>query len=245
MIILEPAKYTPGQLADRWHDTRCVQNLMGKFVTAMQLKMDADIFEMFWSGREDVSLGFNGGFYAGPEAVKGYFAYRVEKTRAETDVIKSIFPEKTKDLPEDKLYGIGQMTISPLTTPLVELAGDGETAKGIWHNLGLENGVTPQGALSRWNIGCIAGDFIKENGAWKLWHVLSVTDVDVPMGEDWVNPAKHEVQPEFAALARVKAPKFTVERENHALYSPARPFTPPPALPEPYETFADTFSYGI
>jgi hypothetical protein len=238
-------KYTPEQLADRWHDCREVQNLMGKFVTAMQLKKDTEIPAAFWAGADDVSLGFNGGFYVGQEAVKGYFAYRDERTKAESAVIKSLFPEKTKGLTEKELYGVGQMTINPITTPLVELSGDGKTAKGLWHTFGLENGVTPQGALSYWKIGFVAADFIKEGDDWKLWHVLFATDVDLPMGDDWVAPPERPVQPEFASLCDVTMPEFTVKKENRHVYSTDRPFTPPPQMPEPYETFGETFSYGI
>jgi hypothetical protein len=42
-----------------------------------------------------------------------------------------------------------------------------------------------------------------------------------------------------------KFPEPNVPAVLREAYYPGRPFTESPALPEPYETFAETFSYGI
>ena len=51
--------------------------------------------------------------------------------------------------------------------------------------------------------------------------------------------------PEFAALEELKLPAPTVAAKLYEVYSPEREYTAPPRMPEPYATFADTFSYGM
>ena len=51
--------------------------------------------------------------------------------------------------------------------------------------------------------------------------------------------------PGFAALADFHYPPYTVEKTLRELYTPARPHTDCPRIPEPYNTFAETFSYGV
>ena len=51
--------------------------------------------------------------------------------------------------------------------------------------------------------------------------------------------------PEFASLADLKLPDPTVAAKLYEVYSPEREYTAPPKMPEPYNTFAETFSYGM
>ena len=50
---------------------------------------------------------------------------------------------------------------------------------------------------------------------------------------------------EFAPLADFAYPPYTVEKKLREYYTPQRPHTDAPPIPQPYDTFADTFSYGI
>ncbi len=43
----------------------------------------------------------------------------------------------------------------------------------------------------------------------------------------------------------VTLPAYTEAKTVRAYYTPERPITEAPAIPEPYETFADTFSYAV
>lgn len=237
--------FTTEQLADRWFDKREIQNLAGKYVTSLLIMRDSTIFDDFWAGAEDVCLSFNDGSYVGPDAVRGYFAANAEITAKKSEFIRAQFPEKLGALSSEEIFGVGQLRAMPITTPVIELAEDGKTAKGIWHVQGSENGVTPYGPLSYWTLGFICIDFIKEGDDWKLWHVLHAVDIHNPMGENWVEPMERAVMPGFEALAELKAPAYTIERTNFVGYTADRPFTAPPRLPEPYATFGETFSYGV
>lgn len=237
--------FTTAQLADRWFDKREIQNLAGKYVTSLLLMRDSTIFDDFWAGSGDVCLSFNDGSYVGEEAVRGYYAASAEITAKKSAFIRDLFPEKLGDLFDEEIFGVGQLRAMPITTPVIEIAEDGKTAKGIWHVQGSENGVTPYGPLSYWTLGFICIDFVKEDDDWKLWHVLHAVDIHNPMGENWVEPKQHELMEGFESLAELKLPAYSVERTNFAGYSADRPFTAPPRLPEPYGTFGETFSYGV
>lgn len=238
-------QFTVDELADRWYDRREIVNLAGKFVTSILLKQEGQIFDRFWTQGDDACLSFNDGSYVGSQAVRGYFAAATENTRVMSQLLKEQFPEELGGRSEEELYGVGQLRGLPITTPVIEIAEDGQTAKGIWHIQGSDNGLTVYGPLSYWTLGFLAIDFRLEDGDWKLWHVLHAEDVVSPMGESWLHPKHREEKPEFAAIGALRKPPYSVMRDNYIPYSADRPFTEPPRLPEPYAVFEDTFSYGV
>lgn len=237
--------FTTEELADRWYDKRDILNLAGKYVTSMLLKKEGEIFNAFWSKSEDVCLCFNNGYYKGQAAVSGYFQAVSRNTEIKSRFLKELFPEQLGKLSDAELFGVGQLQSLPITTPVIEIAEDGQTAKGIWHIQGSDNGISTKGPLSYWSIGFLCIDFIKEDDDWALWHVFFAEDIACPMGESWVSPKEYPEDPKFAALAECMLPPYTGTGTFYVPYTKDRPFTPPPKLPEPYATFAETFSYGV
>lgn len=232
-------------LVERWEDQRTVKNLMGKYVNCLLLNRQGEIFDSFFSGREDVSLTFNDGSYIGPEAVRGYFSAIVERNKLVAKLIQQRFPEKLGGKTEEEIYGIGPFHVKPLTAPVIEVAEDGETAKGLWICMGCDAEVTECGPAANWTWGYFAGDFVYENDHWKIWHLQYLNDVDSLCGQSWgrkVTP--YPELPEFAPLKDVALPPYTVTETVRELYTPSRPLAQAPRIPEPYRTFAETFSYG-
>ncbi|MDQ4419289.1 nuclear transport factor 2 family protein [Sphingobium sp. DEHP117] len=95
----------------------------------------------------------------------------------------------------------GKLIFHYVTTPLIEIAGDGQTAKGLWIVNGLESGlVDPELAKSMpawmfekemvngkkvWmhNVYLKYGvDFIRQDGAWKIWHFHCFEVARAPYG---------------------------------------------------------------
>lgn len=70
--------------------------------------------------------------------------------------------------------GLGTVALHLLTTDVVEVAGDGKTARGIWFSPGMEtrhlNDTSKATHGAYWIWGMYAIDFIKEDGVWKFWH---------------------------------------------------------------------------
>lgn len=232
-------------LVERWEDQRTIKNLMGKYVNCLLLNRQGEIFDAFFSGREDVCLTFNDGSYIGQAAVKGYYDAVVERNRLSARLLQDRLPEKLGGKSEEEIYGIGPFQVKPLTAPVIEVAEDGKTAKGLWFCLGCSAEVTSRGPEANWTWGYFAGDFIYENDDWKIWHLQYLNDVNSLCGQSWGKEVvPYPELPEFAALKDFSYPPYTVAEDVRALYSVDRPLTAAPRIPEPYDTFANTFSYG-
>lgn len=234
------------QMVDRWEAQRQIKNLMGKYSNCIILNRETDIFRLFWSAAEDIALGFNDGWYRGQSAVKSYYDACRERNVLVAKLMQKSFPNLLGDKSDEELYGIGPFRVMPMAAPIIEIAGDGKTAKGLWASLGSYNDVEACGPLSHWAFGFFAVDFIYEADTWKIWHLQYVKDIDSVCGESWGKPAQPRQELEtFAPLNDFKYPAFTEKREGFPLYTPLRAHMEAPRIPEPYETFADTFSYAI
>ena len=237
---------SPEQIMDQWEALRTVKNLMGKYVNCRLLNRVEDLWPLFWSKTmPDVSLGLNDGYYVGPEAIQGYFQAVRDGNMKKAKLLQASLPDRLGSLSDEELYGVGPFHVHPLGSPVIEVAEDGKTAKGIWHCMGAYADVGTDGPSSSWLWGYYAGDFILEDGQWRIWHLLFLRDVDHTCGESWAEPERpREILPEFAAMAEYRVPEPTVKKTQWTLYAPRRPHLAPPRIPEPYDTFDHTFSYG-
>ncbi len=232
-------------LVERWEDQRTIKNLMGKYVNCLLLNRQGEIYDAFFSKQADVCLTFNDGSYVGPDAVRGYFDAVVARNRLSAKLLQQRLPEKLGDKTEEEIYGIGPFHVKPLTAPVIEVAEDGETAKGLWICLGCDAEVTSRGPEANWTWGYFAGDFIYEDDDWKIWHLQYLNDVDSICGQSWGKTVTPYPELEaFAPLKEDKIPPYTVAEPVRKLYTPDRPLAEAPRIPEPYKTFAETFSYG-
>jgi hypothetical protein len=99
--------------------------------------------------------------------------HKADKEKA-FEELKKVYPELANM--DAATAGIGgEFAMHTSTTAVVEVAGDGKTAKGIWYSPGL--GLTPHVSGDSVQVGSMffwekyAADFIKENGKWKIWHL--------------------------------------------------------------------------
>jgi hypothetical protein len=72
---------------------------------------------------------------------------------------------------DDELHK-GRLHLHPITTPVIEIAGDGKTAKGVWITIGI--GIMPNPEINgqfinQWTVSSYGVDFIKEDDRWKFW----------------------------------------------------------------------------
>lgn len=238
--------YTTEQLVVRWEDQRAIKNLMGKYANCVILNREQDIYGLFWSKGEDVSLMFNDGAYVGAQAVSAYYAACHDRNALVAKLMRDKFPEILGGRSDEEIYGVGPFKVKPMACPVIEVAGDGKTAKGLWYCQGAYNDVETCGPVARWTWGYFAADFVKEDGNWKLWHLQYLNDVDCICGQSWAGEqVPYPDLPEFAPLADFHYPEYTVKKTFRALYSADRPVTLCPEIPRPYDSFAATFSYGV
>jgi SnoaL-like domain len=149
----------------------------------------------------------------------------------------------------------GALWYHMLTTPVIEVAADGKTAKGIWMSFGNVSGALMEGQKpeAQWTQEKYGVDFVKENGRWKIWHLRTYVDFYTPVGKDWLDPANNLAAPHVqdATGAGVKAEpgvSFEMakpdERGNYYEgYHVKRIPVLEPKLPQPYCSFKDTHSY--
>ena len=241
------AKYfTSEELLSRWEDQRKIKNLMGRLSQDYTLKKEGEMFKKYWSDRADVCLGVNDGWFTGPESVAAYYASQAERIALESRLIQAAFPAELGDKSEEEVYGVGMMTYRPVDTPVIELSEDGQTAKGLWTIRGSYSLLTAGGPQSFWEWGWFAVDFVRAGDDWKIWHMQYLREIDRSCGSSWVGEAKvYDEIPEFAEMKNFRYAEPDVKATLRAPYSADRPFTPGPRMPEPYATFAETFSYGL
>lgn len=238
--------FTPQELLTRWEIRRELQNIMGRLTQSYLMMEEALIYNRWWSHGEDVCLGVNTGWYSGAAAVKGYYDALGEKIALASDILAKTFPEKLAGKTKEELYGVGQLGVKPVDTFVLEIAGDGQTAKGLWSLHGTYADMTPSGPVSYWDWGYYCVDFRLEADGWKIWHMQYLTDINSPTGGDWAAaPLTFPEEPTFAPLKDFAFPAPNVPATLRENYYPGRPFTESPRLPEPYDTFAETFSYGM
>lgn len=239
-------QYTSMQLLEQLEARRELRNIMGRISHDYAVRQEALVHDRYWSSREDVCLGTNEGFYQGAAAVAGYYKALGERIALESKLIQTRFPEELGSLPDEKVYGVGMMTYLPFESQIIELAGDGRTAKGLWNVRGSYSQITTAGPVAYWTFGWCAVDFICEDGEWKIWHMQLVYNVNCQCGSKlYGEPQQFPEDPAFAAIADFKMPEPNVPCVLMETYHPDRPFSKSPAAPVAYETFADTFSYGV
>lgn len=172
----------------------------------------------------------------------------------------------------DRPSPVGKLVMHYVTTPVIEVAADGQTAKGLWIVNGLESGLTsPEHAknMPAWmfepnvevdgkkvwmhNVYLKYGvDFIKQDGEWKIWHFHCFEVARAPYSMGWIP---------FAAAAQDDAFNFDLMYIGDDGKPVFMPKTDEPATvlnntyrtdssqrlearpPEPYRTFSETFSY--
>jgi hypothetical protein len=192
------------------------------------------------------------GVWEGIDLIKVY--YGNPRTKNPNQSLKEMIKN------EPSAYPVGGMGIHLNTTPIIVVAGDGKTAKGIWYSPGPTFRFTGQkdkdgndlasGTMYMEKYGV---DFAKEDGEWKIWHIQMFYDYVFPMPSDLSKPlAKQQAQamPAGEQKEKAAAPSGQMQvkptRENPIKYeqwSPTRVSSLTPRIPDPYYTFSETFSY--
>jgi hypothetical protein len=142
---------------------------------------------------------------------------------------------------------VGLMVEHTLTTGVIEVAADGQTAKGVWLSPGHETMPSPgagDNPIAQWSWGRYGVDFVKERDLWKIWHLHVYTGFRTPYDTDWIQSSIR--RPEHAPVEGVVLPGITPTDRPPTFNQPykinaVQVLQPVPPLP--YSTWADTSSY--
>lgn len=217
-------EYTDEELILRVTAIEEIKKVANKRVYLQINEQRAEELAQLWVAEPEhqatASFGKNTGYYVGMDAIRAYY---VDKHAA--------------DLGD----GIGTMNAHPISTGLVELAGDGLTAKGLWYSIGQDTKPNGDGtALAMWNTGKVAIDFIKEGDAWKIWHIVEANDCTAEAGSEYsLQPVylDYATDPVAVEFGTPTIPMITHDAtfnwwDNY------------PAPPVAYDTWSDEISYG-
>lgn len=237
---------SPMELLDRLEWRREIRNVMGRISHDYAVKQEAEVYNRYFSRREDVCLGLNNGYYKGKDAVAGYYKALGEEIRVSSQLIRNMFPEELGNKSDEEIFGVGMISYVPFESQVIEIADDGQSAKGIWNVRGSTSRLTPGGPVANWIFGWAAVDFVLEEGQWKILNLLLLYNVDHQCGVGFCEEEKHfPLVPEFEPIVSCRIPEPNVPMTVFETFYPDRPKAASPRCPEPYETFEKTFSYGI
>lgn len=208
----------------RMEDVHEIANMMGRYVYLHEVQRDPEFYDtMFAKKTPGVSWEVaHMGVFKGREGIK----------RA----LDAHGPKDGKIKP-------GTLFIHTLCTPVIEVAGDGKTAKGVWTSPGAET-LGEKGFWAWTKYGC---DFVKEDGKWKVWHYhvyrIFLTPADTDYTEEYElkvldSPKKDKGGPAIPGMVPDGPP--TYDNPYSKSYIPGLV----PAPPEPYETWDPQNSYG-
>ncbi len=222
-----------------------IQNVMSRHAWYYGAGQHARELEEIWARKApDICWGSDQGWWVGRALLQDYYVDYFDRFRArDLKAFSALHPE-VADEPAN--LGAGSSMMHTNSTPVIEVAGDGRTAKGMWYSIGQVT-QTPGGRQTpvyMWER--YAVDFINEGGQWKIWHFFVHTDWSAGPGQGWADGNAAMGPPPGGGQAGESggAPAPTVP----APASMARGrFAPPaefPRVPLPYRRFGETFSYG-
>ena len=197
-----------------------IQNQMGRMIAAFNFREAEKVLGYFALEMEDVSLEVaDEGVFEGPEAVETIIRETVGKA-----------PQK------------GEMIDIQLTTPIVEVAQDLQSARALWWCPGaasfVQTGDLPEEKASQaqndpqavWLWGDIAVDFVNTEEGWKIHHLHYFRVIKCSYEKGWVEDTSMINRPNTAMHPLSKPTTF------HNPYSPLSIRYGLPAAPYPYES---------
>lgn len=191
---------------------RQIQNEMGRTVAAFNFRQADVVLSHFALQTEGVSLEYaDEGVFNGAENV--------------TAIIKEVVGAAPK---------AGEMLDMQLTTPMIEIADDLQTAKCLWWMPGA--GAIPQeneDPMAIWAWGELAVDFIQEGDAWKIWHLHYFRFMKCDYHKGWVD--------DTSMINRLNTPLHPLADAStyHNPYAPTAIRDGLPCAPKPYETWTE------
>lgn len=190
-----------------------------------------DLWVKLPENQKTASFGRNWGYYVGMDEIKRCYVKQYNE-QVEAEISK---------LPDVDVPGTGRFLFHPLSTPNVNLAGDGKTAQGTWYSVGVDCYPAEDGKGDcSWNCQKICADLIKEPDGWKIWHIV--------FSNDFISKTGHSVSELNTVYIRGTG-RDEIDFGNPTIPMLAHDPTFTwcdnyPPLNDPYESFTDEISYG-
>ena len=234
--------YTDDEMACRVWETQRVKDLMSlrSFYVCNEWRR-RELNELWVRDeklRKTASFGTNHGYYTGMDSISNYYVVRHNDRRYKE--LREISVAAGLEVTEKNL-GFGALYRQPVATPLVQLAGDGMTARGLWYSIGCDSIAEPDGGLKAYWVNCkIAADFVLEDGQWRIWHLVESMDMFCEAGKAYADQPVEPMGEEDLDKMRAGQPDISMLTHN-VRYNWLDDY---PGFPRPYQTYSDENSYG-
>jgi len=216
--MMEMAAKSVQERLDRLEAIHEIQNLMGKYSYFHTAEMQEETVALWAKKASGIVADVPSfGLYKGHEGIRRLYVGAHQ-----------LFGEEGR---------IGGMHMHTLTTPVIEVAGDGKTARGVWISPGHETSAIGGQPQAFWAWLKYGADFIKEDEQWKFWHLRVFGIFFTPYEKSWVYQSYAEEK--ITIPDQYKPDKVTTYWTN---YSTIAKQVLRPVPPEPYETWDNSMS---
>lgn len=211
-------QYTNEELAIRLWDTEHIRHTMNRMCYYISNGDFRGCLNDLWvqKNKRTASLGYNNGYYTGMDEIVRHWVLEQQDVRQ-----------------------TGAARMETLTTPLIKVHGDGKTAQYQGYMLGFRSAARADESLETYlTLDMCFADLIKEDGRWKIWHLILMHDHTMEAGKPygkipsfgWQDP----LEPSFGS------PTLPQELHNPSygwelLYDD---------MPRELETYSEKYSYG-
>lgn len=145
-----------------------IQNVMGRYASYHSASRQQETCDLFAKRTPGGKCIFNGDIYDGYQGVENHFL--VYMTAAEQDLS-------------------GKIYLHEMVSPIIEVAGDAQTAKAQFSSVGCETlnrGEDGKGRVSLWCFTKYHLDFVKEDGRWVIYNLDLHNTFETPFdGPGW------------------------------------------------------------
>jgi hypothetical protein len=196
-----------------------IQNLVGRYSHLAELRGEATLAELFAMHTEGVSWRTP----VGPVGIKG---------------MQGRFSN-----PAEKLPGVvpGALHVHSMLTPVIEIAADGNTARGVWDSFGPN--IANANEIGDWLWLKYGVDFVKEAGQWKIWHLQAYAIFSTPYDKSITQSARERAGANDRA-GRPGPPDASWTGPKEMWVYDGKTAPRGPKIPEPYCSFDPQDSYG-
>jgi hypothetical protein len=200
-----------------------IANLLGRYKLLQCSSRMMESVELF-AKRDDTLSQTVFGYHRGWESVRRFYAHMA-----------------TLEPPEHPPGGMGEF---PLTTPCIEVAEDGRTAKAVWWSPGFETPLFPDGEhgtrrRAQWAFVRYPYDLIRmPDEKWYLWHQFVFLSISAEYREGWRSggalPPEMDLTDKPAGMQE-DGPAF-IKEDPYDPSAASRSYLP--AAPEPYQHYS-------
>jgi hypothetical protein len=134
---------------------------------------------------------------------------------------------------------VGNLLVHFIATPMITVAADGKTARGVWRSPGVE-AVRPgagEEPVALWSFGAYAADFVYLDGQWKIHHLQWFRAIKCTFADGWVKDLSMTHSSGPIDSPNVKPATY------HNPYTPDSVQEPVPPCPPAYESY-DGFGWA-